>query len=1588
VRRPRPGRPPLPRFRPRVPHAKALPDALPPGPQRPIWDTLPQSGRRAARGTPPGPETSDRRHGAGARTVGLPPPTRTVQPARPGAPSGLAPGRRRPPAGSSLPNPARSHSRPCRCVRRAAAARVVAADVALHGFVYLGLLLTFVGLLGFLLFSFKDVPTDAQPVIEFAVPAVLFGWSWVLHRQRAVRVAQAMELLAGIVLPLVIFASLVDGAPFPPDAEGGALVVAMVAVCVVGAGGYAAWSGVRPDSTLRYLVHPMLWLGAMALGFVAKSDEPLLGDAITRLVSLQPALAAAAVAVSVAWVGWRPTTRLAAPTRVAALPGIVAAYGLTLGLAAGEGWTQLWPVVIAGAAALVTAELLAVQFARRGLLVALRPLLVVATSAPLVPIVGSVWAGIVVTVAFLTVGELELRRTPVTLSAVAVAAAGVVVGAALAMGEPWTGVAAWAAITLWTTVRQAIGTVEPTLVRPLAVAAGIAPVGLAGSLLVALPVDLAWVVVAGLLLVAAIGARWRGAAGAVWSVWSVWAAVVVALGVVISVDVLGIEGTSPTLLAVAAVCAATTVALARGAAAGRLWATSAILAIALALVLLDLPLAASSRAVVWGAASLLLVVAALRRRVVAGHLAAVGHLVALGAVALAAVDVLGEPAAERAVLAVVLVANTLGWAIAVVAQELGRPMVADLLRGPTPPEGEDGVPPTAWALIVRSFPAGLLLVSLPLAWLQSLALLPTVTARPAWVGAALAGLALAEALVARATAGWPALRPLLAPSAALVAVTAVVAGAPDLDVLLATALVAIATAGILGRRLAVVPFVWFAWLQSGLVVVLATERAGLRPVRLPSIVLLWASALLLGGLVLDGRLAGPRPVGGWLRRGWLRAPVVLGAFGLLLGYALLYVQAELGVDAAAPARFTWWSLGVGGTVLVVALQLHLAPLSGLTALLVSIGLARLSPWPVADHPWVLIGVAAALVAVAWLLDRLRSRTSSPAGAWDLPVLAVAHLVAAAGLARAVPTAAAETWLAGGALAAALALWRRHRAWAEASNGLLVAAAAALGAGWVTVAFAGTALRGIVSTTRAEGNVRWSYQAIGVLGAGAGWLSLSDWAGWSTPRAVVWSTLAAGSLAVAVALLRRTGRVAGDTAASWTGLAVVAETVTLVSIAAVLGDVRPVGVAPAIGIALLALAATLAAPVVSGWLHDVAAGLVVIAWLLAIAGTPWEVAAASMATTATFAVVALVVVERARRRAPTAAEPVPEPPLSVTPLRHLARTWFAIAAGGVAVGAVLTHGALERRPVLLVLGGALVVLAAAAARGPEALAWPLLRHTSGLLSVAATMVIALALGIEIGWLAMLVLAVGLAATLLALAAWQAAPTTIWLAPLITTGLTASLVAALLAVAGPSDPALVVVLAAVAAQAAAVGLVLQRPGVLALAPVLAVASWAVLLVELPVEGVVWTTVPVAAALLVEVDVARWWRRRLGQVPTSRELLTLELAAIGLAALPPLVELFTRGLALALVAVGLAAGLLLWAVVTRVRRRAVVAGALATATAVLTIAAAAAGQAPASAFVWIVTAGIGVTLLLVVALVEAARSRGGRGLRRLDELTADWE
>jgi hypothetical protein len=101
-----------------------------------------------------------------------------------------------------------------------------------------------------------------------------------------------------------------------------------------------------------------------------------------------------------------------------------------------------------------------------------------------------------------------------------------------------------------------------------------------------------------------------------------------------------------------------------------------------------------------------------------------------------------------------------------------------------------------------------------------------------------------------------------------------------------------------------------------------------------------------------------------------------------------------------------------------------------------------------------------------------------------------------------------------------------------------------------------------------------------------------------------------------------------------------------------------------------------------------------------------------------------------------------------------------------------------------------------------------------------------------------------------------------------------------------------------------------------------------------------------------------------------------------------MFTTQLAYGFMAFAVAAAIFIWAIVTKMRRRAVAAASIAIATAVLLIFAAAAGAAPESAAIWILAGGIGFAVMLVAALVEAYRTRRGHVMVRADQLMQGWK
>jgi hypothetical protein len=1597
----------------------------------------------------------------GAPTVGPPPPIWE----RPSGTDVLPP----PPQPHHRRRPGRTHP-PAWTARFAGVREAVVSEVVLHGFIYLGVLLTIVGMLGFLLFSFKDVPDQVQPLVELGIPAVFFVWAWHLRRQRAVRVGQAMELLGGILLPLVLFASLVDGAPFPPNPTGPTLIPAMAVTSLALAGGYAWWSARSGSSALAYLVAPAIWLAAMVVGFVFKVDEPLVGDAITRLVSAQPALAAVAITGTLAATARWATHRLSRPTTVAAVPGAAIAYLMVVMLAAGEGWTS-WPLVLAGAATLGSAELLSRRLGWEQTLVTLRPVMLAATVAPLFTAWGTAWGGVAAVVVFLMLLEVELRAARVAPTGVLVAAGAITIGLALSTLDPWAAVVAWASATVWAHAHRRAGVRFAPVEEALVIVAATLPFGLGWALLAAMGADLGLLVSGTLLLAAVAAARMSRRDDPFWVAWPVAVAAVVTL---VTSGTWYLDDTSTLVwgaMAGAAVAAAGVFAWTPRWPVARVWATSGAASLALAIGLQGAAVPDALVPPVWAGIGLALVATATVRTLdQGGHLAAVGHLVGLGAL-------LASAAGSSRV--VCLTAWTVGWLLAVVAAETGRSSVGSALavRGGRPPSA--GLAASSHLLSVV-----VLAVSLPatvLVWLEPWGRL---TARAPWTALALALVSLSYAGVTREAVHRRPLAPVLAVTAALLAVIAVAVAFPERWPAIGAATSSVAVAVVLPRPFRHRAFQWFAWLMTGFLAVLVSEQAGLPPRLFHAVVASWGGALLIGALAFDGASAGRRRSWQEFRDCSLRDPVAIGAVAVLAGLA---------AAAAEGARVLgWWSLIAAAIYLAAALLLRAGAASMPVHLLVILGTSLLLPWSPLDRPWILAVLAAGMVGCAWVIERVAAPPTSAVwwSRWDLPPLLTAHLVAllALGLAP-IAGEVATTWTAVGGLSLVVAWWRHQRVWAEVGTALVLVGAAAAGPGWLAGALLVTAVRGMVGAAVSRGRDRISYHAIGVLASGGAWIQLAVWQQWSASLLVSASAVAFGALAVSVAAAARLARLPRDWTLVWGTLATVGSVaaaagavehlegflpaagmglfavgaallvrpigapasvavapaaaaiawlevvaaarwevepalvstsllagalalviatlaqrtspgrpwlvswgaLTLTALLAVGfgsfapdGSFRDVGLATAMGAAMLAIASAVAARPIWRPLHHLAVIAAGWAWSAALLGLGWNGHRSAMATALAFGGLAVSVVELARSRLARSS-----PPGLAAHARAITRSWSALAAAGLATSIVLAISSIQRPGWFAVAAGT-VLLGAAAARGPAVLELPFLRELAGLSTLAALMMIAHGLQASTAAMAGVAIGAGLLATLVALLLWTAADAPkVWVRPLATAGVAASAQAAVLAgVLWPRPDVMAGTLLALGVQAVASGLTLRRPALLSLAPGFVLAAWLVIVGQSLGGNVQWYTAPIAVALLIEVDIARWDRRLRGASLPTRELLLLEWSGVGLLALPSLTQMFTRGLVFALVATAFAATLLFWAVVSRVRRRVIASAALATATSVLTIAAAVAGRAPASAIFWILIVGVGFTVMLVVAMVEAYRSRTGRVMARFDELAQGWE
>jgi hypothetical protein len=1062
----------------------------------------------------------------------------------------------------------------------------IVSDVALHGISYLGVLLTFVGVLGFLLFAFADLPDAAQPFVELFIALIFFGWAWVLRRQDAEHVADGMELIGGMVLPLILFAGLVDNAPIPPDFQEGALVVALTSTSVLLAFGYAWFSSAHRDSVLRYLVAPLLWLGALVLGFVFKTDEVLTSTAITRLVPEQPAIASAAIAVTLVVARTHRDHRLSTPTVRASLVGLPVAYLLTIALSIGDDWARTWPVVLLGAATYLSVELLIGIYDKQSWGVWLRPLLLAGVLVPMGPVIGFGWLGPVVALGYVLLFEQNHRSLPSRLEAVLLPSVGTLAGAGISLLEPWAALITFTGLTAWAHYRRSTTEDEPRIELAFTTAAVMLPVGTGYALTRILDDAVAWMVMASILAAVTLVVRRRHSPDVFWPYWLNGAAMAVAAG---SLFVWIGEGRMESWGPAAMATVALVVGLGPGRAVARLWAAAGLASTAIAMALEEARIPFDQRVVVWSAIGLgAIALAAIVRRTPVAHVAALGHMVAAATIA---------SGATETGLAVALGGWALGWLLSVVTQETGGDSVADLLtRGWSTLRlgGQD-----RFASVSRWVSPVLMVSGIPLALISAANMWERFAANRSWTGALLATVALAYTVSARLLDGRRPLRASLATAAVISSIIGVAVAAPDpWPTIYATATV-IAVAYLLTEEFRRTWFVWFAWLMSVVLLVQLAERAGVPAGSLHLVGLGYGSVMLVGGLLYDDAAAGRRHPGEGLRTPWLRHPVLLGALLTPLGAGPLFVD--------PPGVYGWWALALGGLYLMTAWLLRAGAVTTAGFALLAVAATALSPRSPLEDPPLFVFIAAPLVGIAWAARRAQPKDVGSDWwlRWDVAPLFVAHLVSGLALLMAIGTDSMMlTALVFGLLSIVIGLWLDHRVWIDAGNLLLILAGFEAGAGWLSLTLGATSLRGIVGAWMTTGARRLSYHLIGIATAALAWLALLGWVDIPDLEAVNWTGPVFGSIGVLVALLGRRELVRLDTVVGWGGLGVTGAVAA--ALAALAGGGPGVdGPWLAIGFLLVAVAAELAAEKMGAGLKLASVVFLGVAWILAASGLGWS-----------------------------------------------------------------------------------------------------------------------------------------------------------------------------------------------------------------------------------------------------------------------------------------------------------------------------------------------------------------------------------------------
>lgn len=939
--------------------------------------------------------------------------------------------------------------------------RTVAASVAAHGLTYLGVLLLFVGVFGLVAFAFGDVRPSLRPVAELAAAAVPFIAAWQLRRGGATDVARALEVLGGLLLPLLLVTSLVDGFRVPPDPSGAALVVTLALVPLVCAGGYLLAHRRRPGTALRHAVVPSLVLAAamatIGVGRPLPTGQDVAEPSVWQAGAMALVLAVVAVLARVRGVTIGPSG-----------PATLVVVTVLAALAMAASDPQAWLVLVTGAALVVALAAMRTTL----------PPMLPDVAAPLAwgatvlaaggasGLLGQPGAlGAVGAAGFLALAEEAGRRgRPVV--ALAIPVAGLGVSTLATTEEPWAATATFAVLAAWALLRRT---------RPFAgtqqlfdIVGGVAP----ALGLVALAAATRPTIALGAAIIALAAARAPARAG-YWRTWWRVGALLVTLAAVV-VHAWAHDSADATLVdawgAIAAVAVlGALVASGPLAALARLWGASALLAWAWVsgAALLGLPVLVQAGVLALAGVGL---VVANRPRGADG----VGHALGAGALVVAmardlAVVSGGRSADTTLTWAYALVLAAATAALAVTAARTDR--AASTGERPAPPApGRLALAPLAapqllWLLVAAGVPASMLTV-------VHASYGSAGSAVPGWWPLAiLVAWAFVIASVTRLlTIGTTSRRPLrgaatIAPrAAALVAGVAVLqrlavgttgSTSPDVGdlVLEAVAIASLVLVPVLlpaGRRpRSVVGVAWAAGPFLALDVA-AASSAWLRG-HMPETVALVAAAVgavyVLGAAAVSSREARPTRAG-------VRAPYVVGH--VLLGTAA--VLAPSGSSASSGLSDAGLGAVLGACVLgVVALALLLSGVRCRTPWSVALGIvaawaALLRAWPglTVEHPWVAVAAVAVLVMCAEAIFRQRRLRSR----WSVAVLASAAPIALTGLDGELPAHLA-TGIVAGAVAIVLARRRRHTAADLVGAAGVIVAALALGAGvWAIVAATG------------------------------------------------------------------------------------------------------------------------------------------------------------------------------------------------------------------------------------------------------------------------------------------------------------------------------------------------------------------------------------------------------------------------------------------------------------------------------------------------------------------------------------------------------